>query len=424
MLSGVERGGSLRQRPKNRLLIRYGRATTSEPVAAGSLRKRSFRQSRGTCFIATCRALAWRLNGRRPVSKRLSAITRGGLVPAAIVARELGISADRDRLHSKLRPHDPRRSDAPERASRRRLSRLVAARGMGVLIVDDLVDTGQTAKDRARYCCRVAHFATVYAKPMGRPLVDTFITEVSQDTWIYFPWDTGPGVPAADPRRRGVTRFSPRPACGREAAQRSRGAARGTLSELRSRRTPLTRRCAPTSPQAGQRLVTRRSATREGQSMPLQNRVTPSGDIIATPASRDVHRQSRHHPRPRHQNPAERSAGPSPAWLTCVCEFRGRRREVHGRAQLDRTVLSRRGDRVRGRASPVLLLPPRRRATGFAPRGKKATASAHVARALKSTPCFTASGWLAAKSGCMRCRMPLAAIARRCDVAGRSQRAI
>jgi xanthine phosphoribosyltransferase len=36
-----------------------------------------------------------------------------------------------------------------------------------------------------------AHFATVYAKPLGRPLVDTFITEVSQDTWIYFPWDMG-----------------------------------------------------------------------------------------------------------------------------------------------------------------------------------------------------------------------------------------
>jgi hypothetical protein len=36
-----------------------------------------------------------------------------------------------------------------------------------------------------------AHFATVYAKPKGRPLVDTFVTEVSQDTWIYFPWDLG-----------------------------------------------------------------------------------------------------------------------------------------------------------------------------------------------------------------------------------------
>jgi len=32
---------------------------------------------------------------------------------------------------------------------------------------------------------------TVYAKPQGRPLVDTFVTEVSQDTWIYFPWDMG-----------------------------------------------------------------------------------------------------------------------------------------------------------------------------------------------------------------------------------------
>ena len=63
-------------------------------------------------------------------------------------------------------------------------------RGKGVLIVDDLVDTGKTAKV-VREILPEAHFATVYAKPMGRPMVDTFITEVSQDTWIYFPWDTG-----------------------------------------------------------------------------------------------------------------------------------------------------------------------------------------------------------------------------------------
>ena len=63
-------------------------------------------------------------------------------------------------------------------------------RGKGVLIVDDLVDTGKTAKV-VRDILPEAHFATVYAKPMGRPLVDTFVTEVSQDTWIYFPWDTG-----------------------------------------------------------------------------------------------------------------------------------------------------------------------------------------------------------------------------------------
>jgi xanthine phosphoribosyltransferase len=37
-----------------------------------------------------------------------------------------------------------------------------------------------------------AHFACVYAKPAGRPAVDSFVTEVSQDTWILFPWDTEP----------------------------------------------------------------------------------------------------------------------------------------------------------------------------------------------------------------------------------------
>jgi len=62
--------------------------------------------------------------------------------------------------------------------------------GKRVLIVDDLVDTGNTARI-VRELLPAAHFATVYAKPLGRPLVDTFITEVSQDTWIYFPWDTG-----------------------------------------------------------------------------------------------------------------------------------------------------------------------------------------------------------------------------------------
>jgi xanthine phosphoribosyltransferase len=62
--------------------------------------------------------------------------------------------------------------------------------GTKVLIVDDLVDTGATAK-AVRAMLPNAHFATVYAKPEGRPMVDTFVTEVSQDTWIYLPWDMG-----------------------------------------------------------------------------------------------------------------------------------------------------------------------------------------------------------------------------------------
>jgi xanthine phosphoribosyltransferase len=61
--------------------------------------------------------------------------------------------------------------------------------GEGWLIVDDLVDTGTTAR-AVREMLPKAHFATVYAKPSGRPVVDTYITEVSQDTWILFPWDS------------------------------------------------------------------------------------------------------------------------------------------------------------------------------------------------------------------------------------------
>ena len=61
-------------------------------------------------------------------------------------------------------------------------------KGQGVLIIDDLVDTGATARI-VREMLPKAHFAAVYAKPSGRPMVDTFVTEVSQDTWIYLPWD-------------------------------------------------------------------------------------------------------------------------------------------------------------------------------------------------------------------------------------------
>jgi hypothetical protein len=63
--------------------------------------------------------------------------------------------------------------------------------------------------------------------------------------------------------------------------------------------------------------------------MPLQNRVTPSGDIVADP-HRGLFTGNRgiiHDPRTKTLL-TKRWA--SPAWLTCVCEFRGRRRQVMG----------------------------------------------------------------------------------------------
>jgi xanthine phosphoribosyltransferase len=136
-------------------------------------------------FHRDARALAWRLNGAGPF-EAIVTVTRGGLVPAAIVARELDLHLIETICitsynHIQQGELTVLKSVAPE---------LLHKGGKGVLIVDDLVDTGKTARV-VRDLLPNAHFATVYAKPMGRPLVDTFITEVSQDTWIFFPWDTG-----------------------------------------------------------------------------------------------------------------------------------------------------------------------------------------------------------------------------------------
>ena len=128
------------------------------------------------------RALAWRLADLGPF-KGLVAITRGGLVPAAIVARELNLRLIDTVCCSTY--------DRMERGAKVEILKGTAAeqvKGKGWLIVDDLVDTGKTAQV-VRNMLPKAHFATIYAKPAGRPLVDTFITEVSQDTWIVFPWD-------------------------------------------------------------------------------------------------------------------------------------------------------------------------------------------------------------------------------------------
>lgn len=133
------------------------------------------------------KALAWRLDRQGPGEegawRAIVAITRGGLVPAAIIARELNIRVI-DTICVKSYSH---KSQTEAKVLKAPDAGMVGD-GDGVLIIDDLVDTGRTLEVvRAHY--PRAHFATVYAKPKGRPLVDTFITEVSQDTWIYFPWD-------------------------------------------------------------------------------------------------------------------------------------------------------------------------------------------------------------------------------------------
>lgn len=124
------------------------------------------------------KALAWRLLERAPF-ERVIAITRGGLVPAAIVARELDIRLI-DTLCVKSYDHQDQGALTVLKA--------VPGDGSGCLIVDDLADSGTTART-VRAILPQGYLACVYAKPAGIPMIDAHVTEVSQDTWIHFPWD-------------------------------------------------------------------------------------------------------------------------------------------------------------------------------------------------------------------------------------------
>jgi xanthine phosphoribosyltransferase len=117
--------------------------------------------------------------------KGIVAITRGGLVPAALVARELDI-----RLIDTVCVVSYGAGDegAEQHQGELRWLKTVDGDGDGWLLVDDLVDTGKTAR-AVRERLPKAHFATLYAKPLGRRLVDTFVKEFKQEKWIYFPWD-------------------------------------------------------------------------------------------------------------------------------------------------------------------------------------------------------------------------------------------
>jgi len=140
-------------------------------------------------FHRDCRALAWRLASAGPF-EAIVCITRGGLVPAAIVARELGTRLIETVCVASYLDYRNQSELTVLKDVSPAVKGLGDGQGKGILVIDDLTDTGKTARI-VRDMLPNAHFATIYAKPAGRPVVDTFVTEVSQDTWIYFPWDMG-----------------------------------------------------------------------------------------------------------------------------------------------------------------------------------------------------------------------------------------
>lgn len=111
--------------------------------------------------------------------KGIIAVSRGGLVPGALLARELGIRHV-DTVCISSYDHDHQRD--------MKVLKKADGDGEGFIIVDDLVDTGGTAQ-MIRDMYPKAHFVTIFAKPAGRPLVDDYVVDIPQDTWIEQPWD-------------------------------------------------------------------------------------------------------------------------------------------------------------------------------------------------------------------------------------------
>ena len=122
--------------------------------------------------------------------KGIIAVTRGGLVPAALVARELDIRlVDTICVTSYDAAKGENAAGGPQQEQGKvQVLKGVSGQGDGYLLIDDLVDTGKTAQ-AVRQLLPKAHFACLYAKPAGRPIVDTFVKEFKQTKWIHFPWD-------------------------------------------------------------------------------------------------------------------------------------------------------------------------------------------------------------------------------------------
>jgi xanthine phosphoribosyltransferase len=111
------------------------------------------------------------------------AVTRGGLIPAGLVAQELGIHCvETLGLQSYSKENEPGNVQ------------VVKALPAGfdcqarVLVMDDLVDTGQSARAIRRLLPH-AHIATLYAKPKGLAMVQSHVADFAQDEWIVFPWE-------------------------------------------------------------------------------------------------------------------------------------------------------------------------------------------------------------------------------------------
>lgn len=136
---------------------------------------------------ADAKILSAKLSDRR--WNGVVAVTRGGMVPACLVARELDIKTIETYCISTYSYQSQDREEIPKALS-------LPDGGAGWLVIDDLVDSGKTYEIIRKTLPR-ATYACLYAKPAGAAQSDVFVKEFPQNTWIHCPWevDADTGAP-------------------------------------------------------------------------------------------------------------------------------------------------------------------------------------------------------------------------------------
>ncbi len=113
---------------------------------------------------------------------QIIAVSRGGLLPAGILAYELDIRKTQTiNMSSYDHNYERRRDEDIE------LECHIDVVDEHTLIVDDLADTGRTFQILRKKFPQ-AHFACVYAKPQGGADAGIFARALPEQ-WIVFPWD-------------------------------------------------------------------------------------------------------------------------------------------------------------------------------------------------------------------------------------------
>ncbi len=112
---------------------------------------------------------------------KIIAVSRGGLIPAGIIAYELDIRNNEAINFSSYDNDEQRKTQDIEFAAE------VGNVDENTLIIDDLADSGQTFQILRQHYPQ-ARFVTVYAKEQGAKQVDIYAKDIP-NKWIVFPWD-------------------------------------------------------------------------------------------------------------------------------------------------------------------------------------------------------------------------------------------